>query len=243
MHKIKSATLFFLLIVVLCTICNQTDAQRYKKNKYNLEIIDNINDYKHETDKNNSAKLVPLLDFIPHLKTDFVYATVHNFTHTALYKNPRAYALLPTAQALKKAANILKKKDLGIILFDAYRPYAVTEKMWEIEPDPRYAADPKLGSGHNRGIALDISLYKLSNGKLLKMPTGFDDFSDTAHSDYMNLDKEIIGNRQLLKTVMESCGFEQLSTEWWHFYIPNPNNQYKIINLSFDTLNKYTIYN
>lgn len=232
MHK-KDLLLIFIPLLVLC-LSDKTCAQRYEKNKYSLEIIDNINDYRAEINNNEQAKLVLLTKYVPHLKIDFVYATKHNFTHTVLYKNPRPYALLPVAEALRKASARLQTRGLGIILYDAYRPYSVTEKMWEIEPDARYAADPRFGSGHNRGIAVDIGLYQLSTGKLLPMPTGFDNFTDTAHSDFMNLPQQILSNRQMLKTVMEKCGLKQLSTEWWHFSIPN--NDYKLLDLDFETL-------
>lgn len=234
MHKYLFLISF--LLIALC-LSDKTRAQKYEKNKYNLEIIDNINDYCAEINNNKQAELVLLTRYVPHLKTDFVYATKHNFTHTALYKNPQPYALRPLAEALRKAAAALEAKGIGIILYDAYRPYSVTEKMWAIEPDARYAADPRFGSGHNRGIAVDIGLYKLSTGKLLPMPTGFDNFTDTAHSDFMNLPKTVLANRQLLKTVMEKYGLKQLSTEWWHFYIPD--KKAKILDLDFDTLKNF----
>lgn len=235
MHK-KFFFLIFFLPFLLC-FSDNTCAQKYKKNKYDLEIIDNINDYRAEINNNKQAKLTLLTKYVPLLKTRFVYATKRNFTHTVLYKHPEAYAVLPLAEALRKAAAELDSQGLGILLYDAYRPYCVTEKMWKIEPDARYAADPKFGSGHNRGIAVDIGLYKLSTGELLRMPTDFDNFTDTAHSDFMNLPQTVLANRQLLKRVMEKYGLKQLSTEWWHFYLPN--NNYKILDLDFNTLNNF----
>ncbi|HEY0298115.1 MAG TPA: M15 family metallopeptidase [Arachidicoccus sp.] len=238
MSKKNLLSVSFLLVCFYCT-CNKSDAQVYKKNKYNLEIIDNIPAYKAFISKKADAKLVLLTNFVPDLKTDFVYATPDNFTHTVLYQHPKPYALLPVAEALAKVSEDLKKNGLAIMLFDAYRPYSVTEKMWQAVPDARYAADPKFGSGHNRGISVDITLYNLSDAKPLQMPTAFDNFTDTAHSGFEHLPQSILANRKLLRDVMAKYGFVQLPTEWWHFSIANPKAVYKIIDLSFDELNNF----
>ncbi|ANI88000.1 hypothetical protein A9P82_00895 [Arachidicoccus ginsenosidimutans] len=235
----KSVFLPLLIFVFSCGTNVRLNAQTYTKNKYGLEIINDVHTYQKAIDNNPNEQLVLLTDYVPHLKTDFVYATKHNFTHTILYKNPKPYALLATAKALAQAAKDLKTQGFGILLFDGYRPYSITEKMWQVVPDARYAADPKFGSGHNKGVAVDITLYNLQDGKPLQMPTGFDNFTDTAHSDFMNLPDNVLHNRKLLKDVMNKYGFTQLSTEWWHFSINNPNNEYKILDLSFDELNKH----
>lgn len=231
--------IFNYLIIFLGLLCNTTTAQTYTKNRYGLEIIDNIKNYQLLIEKDSTQQLVPLHQYVGNLKVDFVYATKKNFTHTVLYKNPKAYVRLPVARALQQVATFLAKKGLGIIIFDAYRPYSVTEKMWRVVPDARYAADPKHGSGHNKGVSVDISLYYLSTGKPMEMPTAFDNFTEKAHQDYMQLPKRIIDNRDLLKHIMQQYGFEPLSTEWWHFSFPNPGEKYKILNLDFDDLNAF----
>jgi D-alanyl-D-alanine dipeptidase len=228
--------IFIGLIILLGTLPSNTIAQTYTKNKYGLEIIDNVENYQLLIEKDSTLKLVPLDQYIDHLKIDFVYATTKNFTHTILYKNPKPYLRLPAAKALRQVAIALKKRGLGIVIFDAYRPYFVTEKMWKVVSDARYAANPKNGSGHNKGISVDLSLYYLSTGKLLQMPTGFDNFTNKASQDYMQLPAAVIENRNILKRVMEQHGFKILSTEWWHFSFPNSNGKYHIINLNFDEL-------
>jgi D-alanyl-D-alanine dipeptidase len=109
--------------------------------------------------------------------------------------------------------------------------------MWEKVKDDRYAADPSKGSGHNRGAAVDLTLIDATTGEELPMGTGFDNFSDTVHSDFKNLSPEILKNRDLLKTIMEKYGFKQLSTEWWHFYLPN-SSSFELLDISFSGLKK-----
>ena len=93
--------------------------------------------------------------------------------------------------------------------------------MWELIQDERYVTDPKKGSGHNRGIAVDLTIIDRTTGKELDMGTGFDNFTDTAHQTFKNLPLEILNNRGLLKTVMEKNGFVAMETEWWHFFWNN----------------------
>src|SRR5690606_6338301 len=111
----------------------------------------------------------------------------------------------------------LAKRGFGLRVFDGYRPYAVTEKMWERYRNPDYVADPKFGSRHNRGCAVDVTLVSLATGKAVAMPTGYDEFSEKAAADFADLPEEIIENRTLLVATMSRHGFEVLSSEWWHF--------------------------
>lgn len=126
---------------------------------------------------------------------------------------------------------------LGLKIFDAYRPYAVTEKFWELVHDERYVANPANGSGHNRGTSLDLTIIYLENGQELNMGTGFDNFTDTAHHSFTNLPESILQNRMLLKSLMEQNGFKALETEWWHYSLPN-SKQYELLNLSFKKLSR-----
>jgi D-alanyl-D-alanine dipeptidase len=134
-------------------------------------------------------------------------------------------------------AAALKEKGLGIKVWDAYRPYQVTVRFWNLIHDERYVANPAKGSGHNRGIAIDLTLYNLSDGKELDMPTGFDDFSVRAHHGYMQLEEKQIQNRELLRAVMEKYGFVRFETEWWHYYWPGAE-KFAVLDLPFRQLNK-----
>ncbi len=180
-------------------------------------------------------KLVLLQDSIPDLKYNLVYATTNNFTHTKLYENPKVLTSKPIASALKKAAESLRSKGIGLLIFDAYRPYSVSKKMWEIVHDDRYVANPIHGSDHNRGTAIDISLYNLKTGKPLNMPTDFDNFTEKAHLSYLPKSATILANRNLLQNTMKTVGLRPLSTEWWHFSLLN-SKEFEVLDLDFEEL-------
>lgn len=119
--------------------------------------------------------------------------------------------------------------------------HILLQRKCEAIKDNRYAADPSKGSGHNRGIAVDVTLINLKTKKELPMGTGFDNFTDSAHTDFADLPKEILINRNILKTVMEKYGFISLDTEWWHFSLPNASS-YELLDLSFADLKKQSNY-
>lgn len=183
--------------------------------------------------------MVSLTNYLQPLRVDWKYATEDNFTKVVLYRRPGAYLRLPAAKALAAVQHELRQRNLDLKLFDAYRPYTVTRKMWEIVPDERYAANPARGSGHNRGVAVDVSLVDMQTGNELLMPTAFDDFSEKAHHNYAQLNPIAIANRQLLRSVMEKHGFIALETEWWHYYLPTPT-KYSLMDLDFRQLKRVT---
>ena len=110
--------------------------------------------------------------------------------------------------------------------------------MWELIGDERYVANPAKGSGHNRGLAVDLTLIK--DGKEVNMGTGFDHFTDTAHHSFKALPADVIKHRQLLRSTMEKHGFRALETEWWHYSWPNEKN-YQVLDLSFRKLRKAAV--
>jgi D-alanyl-D-alanine dipeptidase len=120
------------------------------------------------------------------------------------------------AEALVKANDELLSKGYRIKFFDCYRPYSVQKKMWKIFPNPGYVADPKGGSIHNRGAAVDITLVRSAGGRV-DMGTKFDHFGKEAHHSYTALSKTVLGNRKLLRETMEKHGFKIIRTEWWHY--------------------------
>lgn len=208
-----------------------------RRNPYQLPLTWRANQLKLQYDSNPQLQMVSLEGFIPHLKTDQRYTTTNNFTGQVLYKEPGVYLRKAAAEPLKMVADSLAKLGLGLLVYDGYRPYAATLKMWEIVPDDRYAANPANGSGHNRGIAVDLGLYNLTTGDTLPMPTGFDDFTEKAHHNYQQLPAEVLANRATLKQVMEHFEFVALPTEWWHFYLPEPK-RYPLMDVSFSTFKK-----
>ena len=188
--------------------------------------------------QSNQSDLVDLTKYIPHIRLDIRYATANNFTHQVLYQRAAAYLKLPAAKALKEVQEELEERGLGLLIYDGYRPFSVTQKMWEIVPDERYAANPAKGSGHNRGIAVDLTLCDLKTGKPLAMPTDFDDFTEKAHQSYNVQDTSVANNRKLLREVMERHGFINLTTEWWHFYLKD-GQEYPLMNIDFKQLQNF----
>jgi D-alanyl-D-alanine dipeptidase len=183
-----------------------------------LFIVDNKRSYLGIIAQDNEAKLLELKTHIPSVQYQLAYATKENFIHRKLYASGnKTYLRQPVVKALQQAQGALAQQGYGIIVWDAYRPYSVTKKMWKTVGDERYVAHPAKGSGHNRGTSIDLTLYRLTDGVQLDMGTGFDAFSDTAHHGFAGLSVQQKKNRQLLKTTMEKFGFKALSTEWWHY--------------------------
>lgn len=202
------------------------------------KTVDNVKTYREQVKKDSLQKMVEVHSVLPSIVYELRYATKNNFTHTQLYKSGKeTFLRLAVLQALKKVQEELNKTGYGIKIFDAYRPYAVTKKMWDLIHDDRYVADPSKGSGHNRGLAIDLSIINLKDGSELNMGTGFDNFSDTAHHSFKNLPEEVLQNRALLKSTMEKYGFKALETEWWHYSWPNDRN-YEVLDLDFKKLRK-----
>lgn len=227
-----------LMFFVSISVSFNGAAQSKIVNKYGLLVISNIKVLQNEITADSSMQMINLQKYIPDIYLDLKYATSDNFMHEKLY--PRIHVTFlrkPAADGLKNVVEELKKQNLTVKIFDAYRPYSVTEKMWEKVKDDRYAADPSKGSGHNRGVAVDLTLINLKTKKELPMGTGFDNFTDTAHSDFNQLSDVILANRNLLKSVMEKYGFKQLSTEWWHYYLPH-SSSFELLDISFADLKK-----
>jgi D-alanyl-D-alanine dipeptidase len=220
------------------TISQYAFSQSKIYNKYGLKVIKDTKILKKEISIDSNMRMIDLKKFIPGIQLDLKYSTAHNFMNRKLYPPMHTTFLRkPAADSLKKVVAWLKRINLTINIFDAYRPYSVTEEMWEKVHDDRYAADPSKGSGHNRGVAVDLTLKDLATNEELPMGTGFDNFSDTAHSDFANLSQEVLTNRNILKNVMEKYGFRQLTSEWWHYYLPN-SSSYELLDISFSDLKK-----
>ena len=207
-------------------------------NKYGLFVIDNLTSYKKTVQVDSINKMVDVKKWVPDIVVELKYAKIDNFMHGILYESTNTtYLRLTAAMALAKVQQQLRHHNVGLKIWDAYRPYSVTEKMWEPLKDERYVANPKYGSGHNRGVAVDLTLVDVTTGKELDMGTGFDHFSDTAHVSFKALPANVLANRALLQQHMEAAGFVVLETEWWHFYLPD-TRKYALLNLTFRQLKK-----
>lgn len=174
--------------------------------------------------------LVPLEG--PAFQLDLRYATETNFLKKNVYRDfglDRCWVHPDLAAKLNRLAPLLEAKGLKLVLWDCWRPLAVQRAMWALVPDPRYVADPKTGSNHNRGVAVDVSLAK-ADGTPLEMPTAFDDFTPVAAAKAPCRPEQPVpcSNRDLLFDLMAQVGLQPLASEWWHFQLPNAN-RYPIV--------------
>jgi D-alanyl-D-alanine dipeptidase len=206
---------FGIAICLFIVFCFGANAQHYQY--IDSSKVMGLKRYNQYIKAYPGSRLVEIKKYIPEIALDIRYATTNNFTHHQMYKQARAFARLPVVLALKQVEADLKTRGLGLKIYDAYRPYAITVKFYEVTPDTNFVADPRKGSKHNRGCAIDLSLIDLKTGKELDMPTGFDSFSKKAAANYPNLPPQEITNRTLLKNAMQAHGFKVIGTEWWHF--------------------------
>jgi len=181
--------------------------------------------------------LVELSSLDESIKYDIRYATANNFMSTAFYGQARALLQRPAAEAVVRANRKLKAQGYGLLIHDAYRPWAVTKMFWEATPVAQrvFVADPSQGSRHNRGCAVDLTLYDLATGEAVQMVGGYDEFSDRSYPDYPGGTSRQRWHRELLRQSMESEGFTVYEAEWWHFDF-NSWREYPILNISFERI-------
>lgn len=181
------------------------------------------------------ADLLELVKLDKTVKLDIRYARTDNFVGKVVYPQARAFLQRPAAEAVLRVHQTLKKQGLGIVVFDGYRPWSITKLFWEVTPDDKrkFVANPKTGSRHNRGCAVDLSIYELKTGRLVPMPSDFDEFTERASPDYKGGTPEETGNRDLLRKLMEAEGFTVNANEWWHFDYKDWQT-YAIYDISFD---------
>ena len=181
--------------------------------------------------------LVELIKLDPTIKLDIRYATTNNFLSTPMYDEARAFLQRPAAEALVRANQELKKLGYGVLIHDGYRPWYVTRMFWDATPDAlkKFVADPKTGSRHNRGCAVDLSLYDVKTGRAVDMPSFYDEMTERAYPDYKGGTDEQRRMRDLLRTEMEKQGFTVYEFEWWHFDYKD-FAKYPIENLRFDQI-------
>jgi D-alanyl-D-alanine dipeptidase len=191
----------------------------------------------HEQGNFRKPDLVELTRLDPTIKLDIRYATTNDFLGTPLYTQARAFLQRPAAEALVRAHRELKAHGYGLIIHDGYRPWYVTKIFWDATPNDKkiFVANPAEGSRHNRGCAVDLSLYDLKTGKEVKMPSGYDEMTKRAYANYPGGTTEERASRALLKQAMEKQGFAVNPTEWWHFDYKDWK-QYPILNKKFEDL-------
>lgn len=189
--------------------------------------------------KKREAVLVELTTLSTTIKLDIRYATADNFVGKQVYPEARAFLQRPAAEALLRVHEKLAKKGLGLVIFDGYRPWAITKLFWEVTSGDKrkFVADPAKGSKHNRGCAVDLSMYELKTGSLVEMPSGYDEFTERASPNYTGGSEMQRANRDLLRKAMEDEGFTVNPNEWWHFDFKDWQD-YDIYDIAFSEIGK-----
>jgi D-alanyl-D-alanine dipeptidase len=185
-----------------------------------------------------APELVELNKLDPTIKLDIRYATANNFLGTPVYSQARAFLQRPAAEALVRVNHALKVQGYGLLIHDGYRPWYVTKIFWDATPDDKkkiFVADPAEGSRHNRGCAVDLTLYDLKTGKAVEMPSLYDEMSERAYSSYSDGTEEQRERRAILRSAMEKEGFTVLPEEWWHFDYKDWK-EYPILNVKFEDI-------
>ncbi|HEY0788512.1 MAG TPA: M15 family metallopeptidase [Thermoanaerobaculia bacterium] len=205
-----------LLLALLASAC-ATGGTGIPPNRLGLPVVGDAGLYRRIVARDPAQLLVPVRRLAPGIRLDVRYATPDNFMKERLYPAPAAMLRCEPAQALAAVQRDLEAQGLGLKVFDAYRPYSVTVRMWDKWRNPDYVADPAKGSRHNRGAAVDLTLVELATGRELEMPTPYDDFTQAASSTYPDASEAARRNRAILREAMEKHGFVVLPSEWWHF--------------------------
>ncbi len=233
--------LFITLLILSCKTKEGKNEQQIIVETEIATIKDTITTIKDLQPKLKSLQgiadttFVRLADYSHNFAYDLRYATTNNFLKEKVYDCAECYTRVKTARALLKANKELNSLGYRIKFFDCYRPNSVQYKMWEIVPNPQYVANPKKGSIHNKGGAVDITLETLE-GVELDMGTDFDFFGKRAYHDNFNLPKQVLANRKILKETMEKYGFWSIRTEWWHYNLSAASND-KVANFKWDCAN------
>ncbi len=185
------------------------------------------------------ADLVELTSLDPTIKLEIRYATTNNFLGTRIYDEARAFMQRPAAEAVVRANQKLRTLGYGLLIHDAYRPWYVTKIFWDATPlDKRWlVANPAQGSKHNRGAAVDLTLFDMATGKAVDMPSTYDESTGRAYADYPGGTAQQRWYRALLRNAMVGDGFIVNPTEWWHFDYTSWRD-YALGNVAFDRIAK-----
>ncbi|HYF04188.1 MAG TPA: M15 family metallopeptidase [Patescibacteria group bacterium] len=165
----------------------------------------------------STEPLVNIAHIDPRIVLDIRYATTNNFTGKILYSEPKCFLRLSVAEKLRRVQNDLEPLGLGLKIYDGYRPLSVQRELWRLTPSKKYVANPAIGSKHNRGAAVDLTLIQLYDCAELPMPSGYDEFTKRAHRNYVGASAQEKKNSGLLEFYMMKHGFLPLPHEWWHY--------------------------
>lgn len=242
---IRSLSLTCLLVLVVCTswALAQTDAG---VKTFRIQPVRPVAELRAEalraqppTETGDFLRtdLVEVVKLDPTIKLDIRYASPNNFLSTRMYSRAKAFLQRPAAAALVRAHRQLRAQGLGLLIHDGYRPWYVTKMFWDATPPEHHSfvADPKTGSRHNRGCAVDLTLYELRTGRAVEMPSLYDEMSPRSAPTYPGGTAEQRARREALRTAMEAEGFKVNPDEWWHFDYKDWK-RYRIGNVPFEKL-------
>lgn len=163
------------------------------------------------------------------VELDIVYATSANFTGKPVYARPACYLLPEAADCLRRAVDLAAPLGYRLRVFDGFRPSEAQWKLWEHTPDPEFIADPRRGSPHSMGAAVDVTLIDVATGQDLNMGTPFDDLRPLSHHGVMEISAEAQRNRIVLLGLMTAAGFDFFRNEWWHYQLFNARARYPVL--------------
>ena len=146
------------------------------------------------------------------------YATEANLTGRPVYRNAECWLHREAADRLAAAIALARPLGLRLRIFDALRPVEAQWALWNVNPDPEFIADPRRGSPHSRGVAVDLNLLD-SDGQELDMGTAFDAFTPLSHHGRTDISVEAQRNRLLLMGLMTAAGWDFYRNEWWHYQL------------------------
>ena len=200
-----------------------------------------LNGPPREQGRFRETELVEVTKLDPTIRLDIRYATADNLMHRQVYTQAMAFLQRPAAEALVRVNRWLHEEGYGLVIFDAYRPWSATKRIWDLANDAdrknNFVANPREGSKHNRGSAVDLSLFDLTTGSEVVMPSGFDDFSERVYPIYPGGTSESRRLRDLLCHVMETQNFEGSNEEWWHFNYRDWR-EYRLLNTPFEMIDQ-----
>jgi D-alanyl-D-alanine dipeptidase len=166
----------------------------------------------------------------PHydVAVSIAYATAHNFTGKPVYARPGCYLNADAAAHLATAIVLAKQLGFRFKIFDAFRPSEAQWILWNHTPDPNFLADPKRGSPHSMGAAVDLTLIDMS-GAELDMGTAFDAFTPLSHHGALAISPAAQRNRAILLGLMTAAGWDFYRNEWWHYQLFDARNRYPVL--------------
>jgi len=244
--NLRLSLIFLISSATLLQAGNFQPSQEISNGIFHLKPLRPVNELRAEalratppaeTGQFRKPDLVELVKLDASIKLDIRYATDQNFLSTPMYSQARAFLQRPAAEALVRAQQKLRAEGYGVVIHDAYRPWYVTKMFWEATPDDKkiFVADPATGSKHNRGCAIDLSIYDVKTGREVSMPSVYDEMTPRAFAEYPGGTPEERQHRATLRTAMESEGFVINPNEWWHFDYKDWK-EYPIMNVRFEEL-------